>query len=491
MTRRLLFCLLFVCPSLLLPSIALAKEGAAKPNIFFFFADDQRFNTLGCAGHPIVKTPAIDRLAAEGVRFENAFVTTSVCWVSRAVLFTGQWARSHVQRTAVPKVTPEAAATLYPVQLRKAGYTTAHFGKWHFQAPQGFKPEEQFDAFEQIGRSPYFKTMPDGSKRHETDLICDRGIDFLKKQSKDKPFCVQLSFNAAHAEDGDKRPGIGHYPWPQSVDGMYEDVTIPAPRLGDAAIYEAHPQFLKDSINRERFFWGYDTPEKYQTNLRAYFRMISGIDKGVARVLAALKEAGLAENTIIVYAADNGYYLGDRGFQGKWSHFEESLRVPLVIYDPRLPKEKRGRVAREMVLNVDLPATFIDWAGAERPAAYEGRSLSTILEGKGSDKPWRTHFFCEHLDLAPTLTWEGVRGQRYVYARYFDQKPVFEFLHDLQTDPDELKNLATDASHAGTLAEMRKLCDAEMNARGGPILPMGQRGTAKGEGAKKKGKAKK
>jgi arylsulfatase A-like enzyme len=272
---------------------------------------------------------------------------------------------------------------------------------------------------------------------------------------------------------------------------MYEDVTIPAPRLGDAAIYEAHPQFLKDSINRERFFWGYDTPEKYQTNLRAYFRMISGIDKGVARVLAALKEAGLAENTIIVYAADNGYYLGDRGFQGKWSHFEESLRVPLVIYDPRLPKEKRGRVAREMVLNVDLPATFIDWAGAERPAAYEGRSLSTILEGKGSDKPWRTHFFCEHLDLAPTLTWEGVRGERYVYARYFDQKPVFEFLHDLQTDPDELKNLATDASHAGTLAEMRKLCDAEMNARGGPILPMGQRGTAKGEGAKKKGKAKK
>jgi arylsulfatase A-like enzyme len=475
--KRLLVFLLTLCPPLF----------AAQPNILFFFADDQRFNTLGCAGHPIVKTPAIDQLAADGVRFENAFVTTSVCWVSRAVLFTGQWARSHVQRNAIPVVTPQAAATLYPAQLRKAGYTTAHFGKWHFRGPQGFKPETQFDVFEQIGRNPYLKPQADGSLRHETDLICDRGIDFLKKQSKDKPFCIQLSFNAAHAEDGDRRPGIGHYPWPQSVDSMYEDITIPAPRLGDPAIFEAHPQFLKDSINRERFFWGYDTPEKYQTNLRAYFRMISGIDRGVSRVIAALKEAGFADNTIIVYAADNGYYLGDRGFQGKWSHFDESLRIPLVIYDPRLPQAQRGRVASEMVLNVDLPATFVDWGQAERPAAYEGRSLSTLVEGKSGDKLWRTQFFCEHLDLAPTLTWEGVRDQRYVYARYFDQKPAFEFLHDLQADPDELKNLATDTAQAATLSRLRQLCDAEMNARGGALPPLDQRGPqVEGKGAKKK-----
>lgn len=481
MLRPALFALL-TCAS------ALAAD---RPNILFFFADDQRHDTLSCAGHPIVQTPAIDQLASEGVRFRNAFVTTSVCWVSRAVLFTGQWARSHVQRNAVPKVRPEAAATLYPVQLRKAGYTTAHFGKWHFQAPEGFKPEEQFDAYEQIGRNPYFKTLPDGSKRHETDLISDRAIEFLKKQGQDKPFCLQLSFNAAHAEDNDHRPGIGLYPWPPSVDGMYEDRSIPPPRLGDPAIYEAHPQFLKDSINRERFFWGYDTPEKYETNLRAYFRMISGIDKAVSRVLAVLKEQGLADNTIIVYSADNGYYLGDRGFQGKWSHFEESLRVPLVIYDPRLPKEKRGRVVEEMVLNVDLPATLVDWAGAERPAAYEGRSLAILMQGQGMDKPWRTSFFCEHLDLAPTLTWEGIRDQRYVYARYFDQKPAFEFLHDLQTDPDELKNLAADPAHAEVLQRFRQLCDAEMNARGGALPPMNQRGPGKNGKAKAKQRPKK
>lgn len=462
--------------------------GAEQPNILFLLADDQRYDTLSCAGHPIVQTPTIDRLAADGVRFRNAFVTTSICWVSRATMLTGQWARSHATPNAMPTVKPESLSTLFPLELRKAGYRTGHFGKWHMMAPQGFKPEEQYDEYEAIGRNPYFKTMPDGSKRHETDLVCDKGIEFLKSQPKDKPFCLNLWFNAAHAEDNDHRPGIGLYPWPPSVDGLYEDRSIPPPRLGAPSIFESQPQFLKDSINRERWFWGYDTPEKYETNVRAYYRMISGIDKGIARVLAALKEAGLADNTIIVYAADNGYYLGDRGFQGKWSHYEESLRVPLVIYDPRMAKANRGQVRDEMVLNVDLPATFLNWAGATTPARYEGTSLAPLVEG-AKDVTWRTSFFCEHVDLAPFITWEGIRDQRYVYARYFDQKPVYEFLHDLQTDPDELKNLATDPAHGDVLTKLREQCDQQMNARGGPLLPMDQRGSKKP--AKGKGKAKK
>ncbi len=463
---------------------------AERPNILFLFADDQRYDTLSCAGHPIVQTPTIDKLAADGVRFSNAHVTTAVCWVSRAVVLTGQWARTHATRTSVPDVKPESLATMFPVELRKAGYRTGHIGKWHMQAPAGFKPQDQYDVYEAVTRNPYFKTMPDGSKRHETDIVCDKGIDFINSQPKDKPFCLNLWFNAAHAEDNDHRPGIGLYPWPQSTDGMYEDRSIPPARLGDPAIFEAHPQFLKDSINRERWFWGYDTPEKFETNVRAYYRMISGIDKAIARVLSALKDAGLAENTIIVYSADNGYYLGDRGFQGKWSHYEESLRVPLVICDPRVPQAARGRVAEEMVLNVDLAPTFLDWAEAKAPAGYEGRSLAPLVENK-SAADWRQHFFCEHLDLAPSLTWEGIRGQRYVYARYFDQQPVYEFLHDLQTDPDELKNLAADPAHAAALAEMRALTDQEMNARGGALLPMSERGAKKPaskKGAGKKGK---
>ncbi len=455
---------------------------ATRPNILFLFTDDQRFDTLGCAGHPIVKTPTIDRLAAKGVRFENAFVTTPVCWVSRAVVLTGQWARSHAIRESVPTVKPESLEFIFPVVLRQAGYRTAHFGKWHLKAPPGFKPEKQYDEFEDITWNPYFKTMPDGSKRHETDIIGDRAIAFIESQPKDKPFCMNLWFNAAHAEDKDRRPGIGQHPWPQSTDGMYDDIPIPRPRLDSMSIYDAHPQFLKKSINRSRFFWGYDTPGKFQTNVRAYYRMISGIDKAVARVLTALDKAGLSDNTIVVYSGDNGYYLGDRGFQGKWSHFEESLRVPMVIYDPRIPASGQGRVLKEMALNVDLAATFVDWAGLPKLAQYEGRSLAPFVRGeKVAD--WRNHFFCEHLDLAPTLTWEGIRGERYVYARYFDQKPPYEFLYDLKTDPDELSNLAQQSSAIAVLRDMRALCDKEMNARGGALLPLAERHSEKG-GAK-------
>lgn len=473
-------------------SLTWVAGAAQQPNILFLFADDQRFDTLGCAGHPFIQTPTIDRLAAHGVRFRNHFVTTSICWVSRAIVLTGQWARSHATPTAMPQVRPESLTTIYPVELRKAGYRTGFFGKWHFMGPANFKPQEQYDFYEAIGRNPYLKPMPDGTKRHETDIICDRGIEFIKSQPKGKPFCLNLWFNAAHAEDNDHRPGIGLYPWPQSVDGLYEDRVIPPPRLGAPEIYEAHPQFLKDSINRQRFFWGYDTPEKYQINVRAYFRMISGIDRAIGRVIAALEAAGLADNTIIVYSADNGYYLGDRGFQGKWSHFEESLRVPLVIYDPRLPKAQRGRVVDQMSLNVDFAATFLDWANAKQPARYEGRSLAPIVENK-TPADWRKHFFCEHVDLAPTLTWEGIRGERFVYARYFDQQPAFEFLHDLKTDPDELKNLASDPAHAAKLKELRALCDQEMNSRGGPLLSIEERGSKKDNARKaaKKDAAKK
>ena len=482
--RRLLAVALLVAAAA--PRLTHAADPGRPPNILFIFSDDQRHDTLGSAGHPFIRTPTLDRLAADGVRFRNAFVTTSVCWVSRAVVLTGQWARSHIRRDSVPTVRPEALATMFPVLLRSAGYRTAHFGKWHLIAPPGFSPAEQYEVYEAIGRNPYFKTLPDGTLRHETDLVCDRGVEFIRTQPRDRPFLLHLWFNASHAEDNDRRPGAGHHPWPQSADGLYDDVAIPSPRLGTTAITEAHPPFLLQSINRERFFWGYDTPEKFTANVRAYYRMITGIDHAVSRVLAALDAAGLSDNTIVVYSSDNGYYLGDRGFQGKWSHYDESLRVPLIIRDPRAPRSARGAVVDAMALNVDLPATFLEWAGVPRPAAYEGRSLAPFTRGE-TPAGWRTHFFCEHLDLAPTLTWEGIRGERFVYARYFDQQPAFEFLHDLGSDPDQLRNLATTPAYSADLARMRALCEEEISRRGGVLPPLDQRGLRKAN-AKRKAK---
>ena len=151
-------------------------------------------------------------------------------------------------------------------------------------------------------------------------MIGDRAVRFINTQSTTQPFCLNLWFNVAHAEDGDKRPGSGHFPWPKAVDHLYRDTKIPPPRLASPEIFENHPQLLKKSLNRTRFHWRWDTPEKYDANMRAYSRMLSGMDRVVGRVIQALHKQALAKHTVIVYSADNGYYLDERGFTRKWSH---------------------------------------------------------------------------------------------------------------------------------------------------------------------------
>ena len=431
-----------------------------RPNILFFFADDQRHDTLGCAGHPILETPTIDKLAEEGVRFTNMFVTRSTCWASRTTILTGLTSRSSVEADDSDQVKSEALTQLFPDLLRDAGYRTGFYGKWHAKMPKGFKPDEHFDEYERIFRRPYFKTMPDGSKRHETELIADRGIEFLKSQREnDQPFCLNLWFNAGHAEDNDRVPGTGHFPWPKAMDGKYDDFEIPEPRLSDPAIWEAHPEFLKTSNHRERYHWRWDTPEKYQINMRAYFRMLSGIDHAMARVLRVLEEEGLAYNTIVVYSADNGYYMGDRGFAGKWSHHEQSQRVPLIVYDPRQSDASRGRIVDTKSLNLDLPSTFLDWAGVTIPESYQGFSLKPLIEGEPEPTGWRKDFYCEHFNPRYSMSWEGVRGERFKYARYTDQDPEYEFLHDLENDPDELVNLVANPEFEAILNQLRKRTD--------------------------------
>lgn len=444
----------------------------SRPNIVFFFADDQRNDTLGCAGHSIVKTPNIDRLAKQGVLFENCLVSHSICWVSRTTILSGLTARSFGSDTVADLAKESAVETLYSDLLRDAGYRTGYYGKWHAKMPRGYRPNEHFDEFEKIGRNPFFKKMDDGSTRHETEVIVDRGIDFIKNRPNDQPFALNLWFNASHAEDNDKRPGIGHFPWPRAVDGMYDNIQVPPPRLNDPNIFDSQPNFLKQSINRERFFWRWDTPEKYQTNIRAYYRMISGIDHAMGRFLEVLKAEGLDKNTIIIYSADNGYYLGDRGFAGKWSHYEQSLRVPLIIYDPRQPDEIRGRVVSQTALNLDFPPTFLDWADAEVPERYQGRSLVPIVNGN-ADQDWRTETFHEHLAVRTRqAAFEGIREGRYKYVRYFDETPAYEFLHDLKTDPDELVNLAVDPKYKDELTRLRIRCKQRVDELGGPVAQL-------------------
>ena len=442
-----------------------AEFRARKPSILFILVDDQRHDSLGCAGHPILKTPNIDRLAAQGVRFEKMFVTTSICMASRASIFTGLTETGHGYTGGGPPATPvitQDVDTSFPILLREAGYRTGFFGKQHVRFQEGNTKamNRMFDVHGRIGRKPYFKKQPDGSRRHEAELIGDRSVEFLNGQSADRPFCLYMSFNTSHAEDGDKRPGVGHFPWPKAVDGMYED-TVPAPpRLGAPKYFEALPAFLQKSMNRARWHWRWDTPEKYTINMRAYLRMLTGMDRVVGRVTQALADKGLADNTVVIYTADNGYYMGDRGFAGKWSHFEESLRVPLIIHDPRLPEEKRNRLEKAPVLNIDLPATMLELAGIGVPKKYQGRSVLSVFNGKTPDD-WRTDHFHEHLrdNPAPVPKWRGVRDGRYTYARYFGQNPVHEFLHDRKVDPDQTRNFADDPEYKEVLDKLRARCD--------------------------------
>jgi arylsulfatase A-like enzyme len=433
----------------------LCQKPGTRPNILFLLVDDQRNDTLSCAGHPIIQTPEIDSLAAEGVRFSNAFVTTSICAASRASILTGLYERTHGYTFGTPPLSPAHMAQSYPGLMREAGYRTGFIGKYGVKT-QGKPESKMFDFFKPQEGYPYFKKQPDGTLRHETEVVGDRAIEFLKGNPKGKPFCLSISFNAAHAADDDLE---NHFPWPKAVDGLYDDVEIPAPRLSDPAIFENQPEFLKKSMNRKRFFWRWDTPEKYQKNMKAYFRRISGIDHVIDRIRKELERRHLSDNTVIIYMSDNGYYMGDRGFAGKWSHYEQSLRVPLIVYDPRLSIEKRGAHRDDIALNVDVPATILQLTGIEIPTHYQGHSLAPLLQGKSTPN-WRNDFFCEHLMDHPDIPkWEGVRGERYVYARYFEQKPVYEFLHDLETDPDQLVNLAADPGYREILAKMSKRCN--------------------------------
>jgi len=431
------------------------SRAASQPNILFFLADDQRSDVLGCYGNSLIKTPTIDRMAAEGVRFENSFCEVPICAASRSTIFTGLSQRTHGYNFGERPVEKKYITTSYPVVLKKAGYRTGFAGKYGVKFA---KPDlgKEFDFFRKIDRNPYLHKMPDGSLRHETDLCADAAIEFIESTPEGTPFCMSVSFNASHAEDRDRRPGY-HFQWPESTDGLYENVEIPAPRLSDEKYFEVLPEFMRDEkeLSRQRYFWRWDTPEKYQTNIRAYYRMITGIDNAIARVLDVLKKKGLEKNTIIIYSADNGFLMGDRGLAGKWNHYEQSLRVPLVIYDPRLPQEQRGRAVEELVNNIDLAPTFVDFAGVQIPDVYQGRSLVPLMEEKKVEG-WRNDVFCEHA-FNRYNDFHAVRSKRYKYAVYYDSP--YECLFDLEKDPNEAVNLISNPEYAEVLEKMKVRMD--------------------------------
>jgi arylsulfatase len=438
------FTLLVLC----LSQVLFADEGLAKPtNILVLYADDWRHDTLGCAGNPVVKTPHLDRLAKQGVRFTNNYATTSICGVSRASLFTGQWMSRHGNRAFNAFTTPWEQT--YPGLLRANNYWVGHIGKWH----NGNFPAEHFDVGQSYSGKHWLK-RPDGSEVHVTQKNQEDALAFLRTRPRDKPFCLTLAFFAAHAEDGHPEQ---FRPQPHSAE-WYAGTRIPVPATATPAHTAKLPAFIADPKNegRNRWSWRFDTPEKYQRMMTNYYRLCSEVDAACGEVLAELDKQGLADSTLVIFTTDNGYFHGEKGLADKWYPYDESIRIPLIVRDPRLPAGRRGKLNEAMTLNVDLAPTLLAYAGITAPPTMQGRDISPLLQ-TGSAPDWRTEFFYEHAiirnkEFIPASQALVRLRQKYILWPDFDVEESF----DLATDPREEHNLIADSSQAAVINSMRR-----------------------------------
>lgn len=437
-----------------MPSKLAAQD--QRPNIIFILTDDQRWDALGFAGNPLIQTPEMDRLASEGIYFENAFVTTPICAASRASILTGMYERTHGYTFGQGEIKQPYMALSYPALLRDSGYFTGFYGKFgvnYSSFNDLFDVGESYDrnsAFKD--RRGYFFKKIGQDTVHLTRYTGQQAIDFIQESSKEKPFMLSLSFSAPHAHD----PAEEQYFWSPEFDTMYRDLVIPDPLLKEDSYFQAQPEYVRSGENRTRWKWRYDTPEKYQHSVKGYFRMISEVDAEIGKIRRALEEKGLAENTVIILMGDNGYFLGERQLAGKWLMYDNSLRVPLIIYDPRNPVARRET---GIALNIDVPSTIFDFAGIDIPKEWQGRSLAPDVSGIPTLAD-RTEFVTEHLwevDIIPPS--EGIRTTDWKYFRYRNDLK-HEELYDLAKDPHELNNLAGNESFKEKLVEMRGKFDS-------------------------------
>lgn len=450
---------------LLLSSALQAQE---KPNIIFILTDDQRWDALGYAGNEVIQTPEMDRLAKGGVYFRNAFVTTPICAASRASILTGMYERTHGYTFGQGAINQHYMDQSYPMKMKGAGYHTGFFGKFGVNYP-GF--QDLFDESENYDRNGkfddrrgyFYKTIGKDTV-HLTRYTSHQAIEFIRDAPENKPFCLSLSFSAPHAHD----PAVDQYFYEEEFNHLYKDSEIKGPYLSENKYFEDQPPYVRAGENRTRWHWRFDQPEKYRESVKGYYRMISEIDREIGKIREALQEQGLDKNTIIILMGDNGYFLGERQLAGKWLMYESSLRVPLIIYDPRsaVPRD-----IEDMALNIDIASTIFDFAGLEIPGTWQGQSLAGYIDGEDSVQS-REEFLCEHLwevDIIPSS--EGVRTKSWKYFRYIND-PGREELYDLVKDPLERKNLAKKKEYRIHLEEMSGRLENLVNVHKAKRLPI-------------------
>ncbi len=437
-----------------------------RPNILFIMSDDHAAHAMSCYGSRVNQTPNIDRIAKEGVRFENCFCTNAICAPSRAVILTGKYNHLSGVRTLTEHF--DSRQQTFPKLLQQNGYQTAIVGKWHL-GHGGNSDPSGFDYWNVlVGQGFYFdpKMVEMGEEKvfpgYASDVITDLSLDWLAQRDKDRPFMLMCHHKAPHR------------PWqPDELHAhMYEDVDLPEPgTLFDD--YATRAEAAREAKMRMEHLNAKDlkvdvpqgmtkeeeTSWRYQRYIKDYLRCVASVDDNVGRLLDYLDAEGLTEDTIVIYTSDQGFFLGDHGWFDKRFMYEESLRMPFVVRYPR--EMEAGGVNRDMLLNLDFAPTFLDYAGVEAPSDMQGASLRPVFAGKTPDD-WRTSMYYRywmHCDNDHNIySHYGIRTERhkliYYYgealgapgARDLPKAPEWE-LFDLEADPYELNNVYASPDH--------------------------------------------
>ena len=418
-----------------------ASEKGRRPNIVFILSDDHRWDYLGCAGHPFIDTENMDRLAEEGVLFSNAFVTTSLCTPSRASFLTGQYAHTSGVKNNLT-VWPNEKTTFLEL-LKGAGYDTAFIGKWHMpgRLPK-LRGVDTFITFTvQAGQGRYFDcpliingVETPSRKPYITEELTDYALEFITKE-RENPFCLYLSHKAVHHQ----------FLPPPELNHLYDDVEMPLPK-------EADNWF---GMTRGHMWTGIFGPVEY--HMRNYCEALVAMDRQIGRVLDKLDEMGVADDTIVVYAGDNGYFWGEHRLVDKRWPYEESIRIPFIVRYPRLIQEP-GRTADQMVLNIDLAPSLLGMAGVTVPEDTDGESFEPILlsgEAPGR-KAWLYEYFKEFPYNVPELN--AVRTETHIYVEYEGGRPPE--LYDVVNDPKQMQNLFDTPGGKELLPELKNMLEA-------------------------------
>ena len=454
-----------------------------RPNIVFLMTDDQRWDTLGCYGRTDVITPNIDKLAAQGVVFDNAYYAVAICMPSRATMFTGRYFSDHRSGFTYPynrTLSKEEFAESYPAKLRQVGYRTGFVGKFGIRLEDSRNTAiEHFDYFVEGNRvavpsdDPGLKQIYRGARpaNERTLKKGDAMIRFLETQPKQQPFCLSISFDAVKNDrDSDM--------YPPHVE-IFRDKQMWVPENWVEGKSERLPKVLDHCRGTYLHVARTSTPELYQTLARRFAVQGYTVDQQVGRLMTKLEEMGVLESTIVIYTSDNGRFHGSQGLYDKAILYDEAMKEPLIVFDGRAPQSQRGRRVDAMVSSVDVAPTILSLAGVEAPEIMKGRDLSGLLSGTQDMSQWRDavlmeNFFLQeifssgrkkHADIAKindeiiagnrSYRTRGVRTDRYKYFSYYEHTPVIEELYDLDADPHEQNNLISNPEYAELLSKLR------------------------------------